>query len=408
MSTPLRVLLVEDSEQDARLILRELKRGSYEPSHERAHTPEGLSAALERQAYDVVLCDHSMPRFDSLSALRMVKERGLDLPFIIVSGSIGEMIVAEVMRAGAHDYVLKSDLRRLVPAIERSLRDVAERRERRRAEIALKESEERFALAVQGARDGLWDWNLTTGDAYYSERFMDILGCTDGALFSSTESFLSLVHEEDRQRVASALRGHLERGEPYDVEFRRRMDTGELRWICSRGQARWDEAGKATRMAGSLSDITARKQAEAALRDKLDIIERQQEAIRKLSTPIIEVWDGVITMPVFGAVDEHRAEQMMDVLLQAIVRTRCRAAIIDLTSADVIDHRTGDHIMKLIRAVELVGVRGIVVGIRPEVAQTIVSLGVDLSRIVTLANLRDALVHCMNGMKGVARRRPQR
>ncbi|XXY50101.1 PAS domain-containing protein [Sorangium sp. So ce269] len=395
MSTPLRVLLVEDSEQDARLILRELKRGSYEPSHERAHTPEGMSAALERQEYDVVLCDHSMPRFDSLSALRMVKERGLDLPFIIVSGSIGEMIVADVMRAGAHDYVLKTDLRRLVPAIERALRDFTERRERRRAEIALKESEERFALAVQGARDGLWDWDLAAGDAYYSERFMDILGCQDGALSGSIESFLSLVHEEDRHRVASALHGHLERGEAYDVEFRRRTDTGELRWICSRGQARWDDAGKATRMAGSLSDITARKQAEAALREKLDIIERQQEAIRKLSTPIIEVWDGVITMPVFGAVDEHRAEQMMDVLLQAIVRTRCRAAIIDLTSADVIDHRTGDHIMRLIRAVELVGVRGIVVGIRPEVAQTIVSLGVDLSRIVTLANLRDALVDCM-------------
>ncbi|AUX23265.1 uncharacterized protein SOCEGT47_037880 [Sorangium cellulosum] len=395
MDTPLRVLLVEDSELDARLILRELKRGGYGPSHERVHTPEGMADILARQAYDVVLCDHSMPRFDSLSALRILKERGLDLPFILVSGSIGETIVAEVMRAGAHDYVLKSDLQRLVPAIERALRDLDERRERRRAEIALKESEERFALAVQGSRDGLWDWNLVTGGAYYSERFKDILGCRDGALRDSIESFLSLIHEEDRDYVASALRGHLERRDPYDVEFRRRTDAGELRWLCSRGQALWDDEGRATRMAGSLSDITARKQAEATLLDKLDIIERQQEAIRELSTPIIEVWDGVITMPVFGAVDEHRAEQMMDVLLHAVVRTRCRSAIIDLTGADVIDHRTGDHVMRLVRAVELLGARGIVVGIRAEVAQTIVSLGVDLSRIITLANLRDALVHCM-------------
>ncbi|WP_438022744.1 PAS domain-containing protein [Sorangium sp. So ce233] len=405
MGTPLRVLLVEDSEQDARLILREMKRGSYDASHERVHTPEDMTAALSRQTYDIVLSDHSMPRFDSLSALRMIKERGLDLPFIIVSGSIGETIVAEVMKSGAHDYVLKSELRRLVPAIERSLRDVAERRERRRAEIALKESEERFALAVQGSRDGLWDWNLAAGSAYYSDRFKDILGCQDGALGDSIGSFLSLVHEEDRDRVAAALRGHLERHEPYDVEFRRRTDAGELRWLCSRGQALWDEQGRATRMAGSLSDITARKRAEAVLRDKLDIIEQQQEAIRRLSTPIIEVWDGVITMPVFGVVDELRAEQMMDVLLQAIVRTRCRSAIIDLTGADGIDHRTGDHIMRLVRAVELVGVRGIVVGIRPEVAHTIVSLGVDLSRIITLANLRDALVHCT---RGAARREPRR
>lgn len=405
MSTLLRVLLVEDSEQDARLVLRELKRGSYEPSHERVHTPEGMAEALSRQAYDVVLCDHSMPRFDSLAALRMVKERGIELPFIIVSGSIGETIVAEVMRSGANDYVLKSELRRLVPAIERSRRDVAERAERRRAEIALKASEERFALAVQGSRDGLWDWNVATGGVYYSERCKDILGCQDGALGNSLESFLSLVDEDDRDSVAAALRGHLQRREPYDVEFRRRTDAGELRWLCARGQALWDDEGKPTRMAGSLSDITARKRAEAVLRDKLDIIERQQEAIRELSTPIIEVWDGVITMPVFGSVDERRAEQMMDVLLQAIVRTGCRSAIIDLTGADGIDHRTGDHIMRLVRAVELVGVRGIVVGIRPEVAQTIVSLGVDLSRIITLANLRDALVHCMNGAGRRGRRR---
>lgn len=405
MSTALRVLLVEDSEQDARLILRELKRGGYDPSHERVHTPEAMAEALSRQAHDVVLCDHSMPRFDSLAALRMITERGLDLPFIIVSGSIGESIVAEVMRAGANDYVLKSEMRRLAPAIERSRRDVAERGERRRAEIALKESEERFALAVQGSRDGLWDWNLATGGAYYSERFKDILGCQDGALCDSIESFLRLVDEEDRDWVAAALQGHLERRAPYDVEFRRRTDAGELRWLCSRGQALWDEQGRATRMAGSLSDITARKRAEAVLRDKLDIIERQQEAIRKLSTPIIEVWDGVITMPVFGSVDERRAEQMMEVLLQAIVRTRCRSAIIDLTGADGIDHRTGDHIMRLVGAIELVGARGIVVGIRPEVAQTIVSLGVDLSRIITLANLRDALVHCMKDAAHRGRRR---
>ncbi|WP_437321734.1 PAS domain-containing protein [Sorangium sp. So ce385] len=405
MGTPLRVLLVEDSEQDARLILRELKRGSYDTSHERVHTPEGMTEALSRQAYDVVLCDHSMPRFDSLAALRMIKERGLDLPFIIVSGSIGETIVAEVMRAGADDYVLKSELRRLAPAIERSLRDVAERAERRRAEIALKESEERFALAVLGARDGLWDWNLAAGGAYYSDRFKDILGCRDGELGDSIESFLGLVDAEDRDRVEAALRGHLERRAPYDVEFRRRTAAGELRWLCSRGQALWDEQGRATRMAGSLSDITARKRAEAVLLDKLDIIERQQEAIRQLSTPIIEVWEGVITMPVFGSVDERRAEQMMEVLLQAIMRTRCRSAIIDLTGADGIDHRTGDHIVRLVRAVELLGVRGIVVGIRPEVAQTIVSLGVDLSRINTLANLRDALVHCMQGPAPRERRR---
>jgi PAS domain S-box-containing protein len=397
MSTPLRVLVIEDSEHDAVLILRELKRAGYTPSYKRVETPEAMKAALDQEEYDIVLSDHGMPRFDAFSALRIVTERGLDLPFIIVSGNIGETLVAAAMRSGAHDYVLKRELPRLVPAIERVLRDARERRERKRAEAALRESEERFALAMQGSRDGLWDWNLATGSAYYSDRFKDILGCEDSALGASIESFVGLIHEKDRDMVASALRGHLERREPYDVEFRRRTGAGELRWLCSRGQALWDESGKATRMAGSLSDITARKQAEAVLNEKLGIIQSQQEAIRKLSTPIIEVWEGVLTMPVFGVMDQRRAEQMVEVLLHAIVRTRCRYAIIDLTGVDASDAHTGEHILRLVQAVELIGSRGIVVGIRAEVAQTIVSLGVDLSRIVTLRNLREALFHCMRG-----------
>jgi PAS domain S-box-containing protein len=406
MATPLRVLVIEDSENDMLLIVRELKRGGYAPSHERVETPEGLKAALDQHEYDIVLSDHGLPRFDALMALSMITERGLDVPFIIVSGSVGETVVAAAMRSGAHDYVLKRELHRLVPAVQRALRDAEERRERRRAGAALKESEERFALAMQGSRDGLWDWNFVTGAAYYSQRFKDILVCDDHALGASVESFLSLIHEEDRDRVASALHGHLEWREPYDVEFRRRTSTGELRWICSRGQALWGDSGKATRMAGSLSDITSRKQAQEALSEKLDIIERQQEAIGKLSTPIIEVWEGVLTMPVFGAVDEHRAEQMMDVLLRGLVRTRCRHAIIDLTGVDVINNRTGEHIMRLVRAVELIGACGIVVGIRAEVAQSIVSLGVDLSRVILLRNLREALVYCMKSGSGAKRRIP--
>ena len=397
MSKPLRVLLIEDSKQDATLILRELKQQGLAPSHERVDTAEGLKDALDRQEWDVVLCDHAMPRFDSLTALNIITEHGLDLPFIVVSGSIGETVVAEAMRSGAYDYVLKNHLKRLVPAIEQSLRNAEERKARRRAEAALRVSEERVALAMQGARDGLWDWNLAAGGAYYSDRFKDILGCDDRALGVSVESFLSLIHEEDRDRVASALQSHLSRREPFDVEFRRRTSAGELRWLCSRGQALWDDRGKATRMAGSLSDITTRKQAEVVLRERLETIQRQQEAIRTLSTPIIEVWEGVLAMPLVGVVDEQRAEQMIDVLLRAVERTRCRYAIVDLTGVDEIDLRTGEHILRLIRSVELIGARGIVVGIGPEVAQTIVALGVDLSRIITLANLREALVHCTGG-----------
>jgi anti-anti-sigma factor len=148
-------------------------------------------------------------------------------------------------------------------------------------------------------------------------------------------------------------------------------------------------------MAGSLYDLTERKLAEERLREKLAIIERQQEAIRTLSTPIIEVWDGTLTMPVFGTIDSERAQYMMSVLLDVITRTRSRYAIVDLTGVDHIDKATANHVVNLIRAVQLLGARGIVVGIKPDVARTLVSIGVDLSDIITLANLREALVRCM-------------
>jgi anti-anti-sigma factor len=107
------------------------------------------------------------------------------------------------------------------------------------------------------------------------------------------------------------------------------------------------------------------------------------------------VWEGVLTMPVFGSIDARRAEQMMDILLRAIVRVRCRYVIIDLTGVDTVDTSTADHIIKLIHSVQLVGSKGIVVGIRPEVARTVVSIGVDLSSFITLANLREGLLFCM-------------
>jgi PAS domain S-box-containing protein len=133
MPIPLRVLLVEDSEDDARLVLRVLRRGGYDPVAERVDTEDALRAALARGGWDVVLSDHSMPKLTSHTALALAQETGNDLPFIIVSGSIGEAAVVAAMKAGAADYISKDNLSRLVPAIEREVREAGVRRERRRA-----------------------------------------------------------------------------------------------------------------------------------------------------------------------------------------------------------------------------------------------------------------------------------
>ncbi|MBI2922669.1 MAG: GGDEF domain-containing response regulator [Planctomycetes bacterium] len=134
MATPLRVLIVEDSEDDAVLVVRHLERAGYAPAHARVQTAADMIAALEAGPWDCVIADYSMPHFSGTDALAIVRSRGMDLPFIIVSGTIGEEVAVAAMKAGAHDYVMKGNLSRLGPALARELRDAADRRERRRVE----------------------------------------------------------------------------------------------------------------------------------------------------------------------------------------------------------------------------------------------------------------------------------
>jgi len=139
MRVPLRVLIAEDSEDDARLLLRELQQAGYHPTYERVDTPAAMTSALDRHAWDLVIGDYSMPAFSGPAALALLRARDPDTPFIFVSGTIGEDVAVEAMKAGAQDFLTKGNLRRLIPAIQRELRDTEVRRERRRAQTALLE-----------------------------------------------------------------------------------------------------------------------------------------------------------------------------------------------------------------------------------------------------------------------------
>lgn len=141
MTEPLRVLIVEDSEDDALLVLRELRKGGFEPRYERVDTRPAMEAALDRQPWDLVLADHSMPNFSSHGAIEVVKRRGLDLPIIVVSGTMTEDDVVRALKAGAHDFIVKGRFARLVPAVKRELADTQVRRERTEAERARLESQ---------------------------------------------------------------------------------------------------------------------------------------------------------------------------------------------------------------------------------------------------------------------------
>lgn len=145
MAKPLRVLNVEDSESDTALLAIALKRGGYDPTLERVATAAAMNDALDRQAWDVIICDYAMPQFSTQAALALMKEKGIDLPFIILSGTIGEDNAVAAMKAGAHDYIMKDKTKRLIPAIERELREATIRRDQKIALAALKESEARLS-----------------------------------------------------------------------------------------------------------------------------------------------------------------------------------------------------------------------------------------------------------------------
>ncbi len=151
----LHILLVEDSEDDAILLLRELRRRGYEPLVERVETAGQMEAALSARHWDVIISDYVMPAFSGFDALQTIKSGGLDIPFIIVSGKIGEEVAVDLMKAGAHDYISKRNLARLTAAIEREMQEAEVRRKRKEAEETLHRLNQELEMRVKERTDEL-------------------------------------------------------------------------------------------------------------------------------------------------------------------------------------------------------------------------------------------------------------
>jgi PAS domain S-box-containing protein len=472
----LRVLIVEDSENDALLLLRELKKGGYEPEYVRVETPKAMEQALDASEWDVVISDYRMPRFGALEALAVYKRSGQDAPFIVVSGKVGEEAAVEVIKAGAYDFVSKGNpaldfitrgsMPLLCPTVERGLEEANERRERKRAEEelsrrdavldavrfaaerflggtagweenvrsilrrlgeaaqvsrvyifenyvgedgelwatqryewvapdvsaqienpqlkalpyrdagfgrweevlgrgelvygntrdfpeseqpelrsedilsivvvpimvegewwgfvgfdeclaerewfaaemdalkaavstlgaavrrrradrALRESEERYSLVVEGSSDGIFDWDIRTGELYWNDRLFEMLGLARSEVSPTFDLFAELLHPQDRQRTLDAIDTHLERGVDFGEEFRLRRSTGDYVYCVGRGTAQRDENGTPVRMAGAVTDITERKRAE----EKLRASEAELRALFGAMTDAIFVFD---------------------------------------------------------------------------------------------------------------------
>lgn len=409
---PLKLLLVEDQEDDAFLLTRHLGKGGYALDTHRVWDAPGLRRALAADTYDLILSDFSMPGFSGLMALQMVKEAGLDTPFMVVSGSIGEDTAVQLMLGGASDYIMKDNLTRLLPAVARELNEARQRAERRamqknlelvqrltsgvtgedffpaltaqlagaltaarvyvvrllpgpapRGEVLsvfpaqaspaqtfdlpeefynalktgqpvlhpadapqpfgpavgdsfmaapfldetqaplgylvveksvaatpnalslstldilaaragaelkrlrmtedLRLSQERFELAVKAMGDGLWDWNILTGEVYYSPRWKELMGLAEHPVSDSIIEWLGRVHPDERDALREDLEAHLKGVLPhFEREHRVLHRSGSYRWMTSRALAARDENGEPRRMVGSATDITMRKKAE--------------------------------------------------------------------------------------------------------------------------------------------------
>lgn len=177
MGTPLKALIVEDSEDDLFLLLHELRKGGYSPEYLSVCTSEPMRKALASSEWDVVISDYNMPGFSALAALDLLKASGLDLPFILVSGKIGEDQAVAAMKAGAHDYVMKQNLSRLVPAIEREIRESGERRMRREAEVALNRQFKQFRTIFDAMSAVVYVADMNTHEILYMNRYAaDVFG----------------------------------------------------------------------------------------------------------------------------------------------------------------------------------------------------------------------------------------
>jgi PAS domain S-box-containing protein len=274
--TTLRLLIVEDSEDDAQLIVRDLKRGGFEPDFTRVDSAAAFRAAVDRGTWDIIISDFNMPQFTGTDALKLLRATDQETPFIFVSGTIGEDVAVEAMRAGAQDYVVKGNLKRLAPAIERELADAAARRERRA-------SEERYRLLFERHPNPLWLFDRET------LRFLDVNEAAVRHYGYSRQEFLAMTIEAIRPRDdVPALRDRLQLGQPglhTPTVWRHLKKDGTIIDVEITSHD-VDLHGRRTRLVSAI-DVTARRRAEDALMAR----ERQQAAVALLGQRAIEASD---------------------------------------------------------------------------------------------------------------------
>jgi PAS domain S-box-containing protein len=270
---PLRVLMIEDSEDDVLLMIRELKKGGYNPVYERIETAANLRNALQDKEWDIILCDYKMPQFIAPSAIAIIKELNIDTPCIVISGTIGEDTAVECMRLGAHDYLMKGRLSRLCPAIERELKEAKVRIDQKRAEEELKKSEALYRILADNISEHVWIMDLNLKLIYISPSAEKLYGYTMDELRKI--SFQKLFTPESVQIISNEfvveLSNAMNNPRPPSnnrriMELQARHKDGHLLWTENSIHFIRDENGKPVSLMGETRDITQRRLAQEMLK----------------------------------------------------------------------------------------------------------------------------------------------
>lgn len=324
MKKNLRVLLIEDSEADELLLLRELNKYGYQVDYQRVQTAHELHAALENSQWNLILCDYSMPQFNAMRALEILKDSGRDVPFIIVSGTIGEETAVQALKAGAHDFIVKGNYARLNPAIERELRDAESRRERRAVIEALQRSEEHYRMLFEANPHPMWVYDIES---------LQFLAVNEAALIHygySRDEFLNMTIKDIRQpEDLPALMKHLENLNKDDQIFsssrHRRKDGTIIDVEITSHTIQW--LGRNARLVLA-HDVTERKKAEEALRQRDAELEMRNAELMRL----YRASEALLT----GALDElpELAQTIVQTILQEFEQSNC--------SLLLLNHATGD------------------------------------------------------------------
>ncbi|HXF10709.1 MAG TPA: PAS domain S-box protein [Desulfuromonadaceae bacterium] len=271
----LAVLIIEDSENDTQLLLEELKKKGYDPAHERVETASAMTSALERRRWDVILSDYTMPDFSGPEALKLLRDKKLDLPFIVVSGTYGEEAAVEMMKAGANDYITKANLSRLVPAIEREIETAQSRQARAKAEQAMRH----LAAIVESTEDAVYgmdlrgtltSWNRAA-EKIFGYRTEEILGRSVALLFPFDQRDELITNMEKIRNGENVGR----------YETLRIRKDGQFIPVSATISPIRDESGKIVGASAITRDITHRKREE---RERTELIQELTDALKQVKT----------------------------------------------------------------------------------------------------------------------------